>query len=186
MVMRPVTRADIVDYQTYGDDRDEFRRTVMAAKEPRRVHVGEHVTLLFENHLTVRYQIQEMMRVERIAREADIQNEIDTYNALLGGAGELGCTMLIEIDDPEERARKLAAWLGLPERVLLELDDGTQVPPTVDARQQDGTRLSSVQYVKYALGGRAPVAVVIDFPGAEARTELSAAQRAALRDDLAG
>jgi hypothetical protein len=184
--MRPVTRADIVDYQTYGDGRDEFRRAVMAAKDVRRVHVGEHVTLLFENHLTVRYQIQEIMRVERIAREADVQNEIDTYNELLGGDGELGCTMLIEIDDPEERARKLTAWLGLPARVLLELDDGTRVAPTVDARQRDGTRLSSVQYVKYAVGGRLPVAVGIDFPGAEARTELNDAQRAALREDLRG
>jgi hypothetical protein len=183
--MRPVTRADIVDYQTYGDARDEFRRTVMAAKEARRVHVGDHVTLLFENHLTVRYQIQEMMRVERIAREVDIQNEIDTYNELLGGDGELGGTMLIEIDDPEERARLLTAWLGLPERVLLELDDGTRVAPTVDARQQDGTRLSSVQYVRWAVGGRVPVAVVIDFPGAAARAEFSDAQRAALGEDLA-
>jgi Protein of unknown function (DUF3501) len=182
--MRPVTRADIVDYQTYGDGRDEFRRTVMAAKDARRVHVGDYVTLLFENHLTVRYQIQEMMRVERIAREVDIQNEIDTYNELLGGDGELGCTMLIEIDDPEERQQKLTEWLGLPAHVLLELDDGTRVTPTVDDRQQDGTRLSSVQYVQYAVGDRLPVAVVIDFPGAEARTELSDAQRAALGDDL--
>ena len=82
--MRPVTRAEIVDYATYEDRRDAFRQEVLAAKEPRRVHVGDVFTLLFENQLTVRYQVQEMMRVERIVREADIQHEIDTYNELHG------------------------------------------------------------------------------------------------------
>src|SRR5262245_56371981 len=98
--MKPVERNEIVDYATYEDMRDKFRREVIDVKAPRRIHVGEYITLLFENHTTVRYQIQEMMRAERIVRESDIRHEIDTYNELLGKDGELGCTLLIEITDP--------------------------------------------------------------------------------------
>lgn len=183
--MRPVERTEIVDYQTYEDERAAFRRKVIAAKEPRRVHVGEHVTVLFENRLTVRYQIQEMMRAERIVREADVRHEIDTYNELLGGPGEFGVTMLIEIDDERERAEKLAAWRGLPVRVFVELDDGTRVFGVPDERQADDRRISTVQYLKFPVGGRAPVALGIDHPGLEARTALTDAQRAALEEDLA-
>jgi len=182
--MRPVTREEIVDYQTYGDERDAFRREVMASKERRRIHVGEYVTLLFENRLTVRYQIQEMIRVERIVREADVRHELDTYNELLGRRGELGATMLIEIADEQERAEKLTAWHGLPERVYLELDDGTRVFGVPDDRQQDEQRVSSVQYLKFPVDGRAPVAAGIDFPGLATRTPLTGDQRAALEADL--
>ena len=182
--MRLVRRDDIVDYQTYGDQREEFRRRVMAVKEPRRIHVGDDFTLLVENTLTIRYQIQEMMRAERIVREDDIQHELDTYNALLGGDGELGCTLLIEIPDAQDRARKLSEWLGLPERVYLELEDGVRVFATVDADQQDGSRVSSVQYLRYRVDDRVPVAAGVDFPGVEVRTALTAAQRSALREDL--
>src|SRR5262249_19603110 len=99
----------------------------MVAKEARRVHVGEHLTLLFENRETVRYQIQEMMRTERLVKEAEIQHEIDTYNELLGGPGELGCTLLIELDDPELRREKLQEWWSLPEEIYLVLEDGAHV-----------------------------------------------------------
>lgn len=105
-----VLRADLVDYQTYDEMRPSFRAEAMAAKAVRRVHVGDHLTFLFENTLTIRYQIQEMMRAERIVRERDILHELETYNALLGAAGELGCTLFIEIDDPGVRAVRLAEW----------------------------------------------------------------------------
>lgn len=182
--MRALTRDEIVDYQTYEDEREPFRREVIAAKERRRVHVGEFVTLLFENRLTVRYQIQEMLRVERIVRENDVRHEIDTYNELLGRVGEIGATMLIEIDDERERAEKLSAWLGLPERVYVELDDGTRVLAVPDERQRDEQRLSSVQYLKFPVHGRVPVAAGVDSPGLEVRVPLTGEQRAALADDL--
>ena len=130
--MQPVAREEIVDYATYEDGREAFRDRVLAAKRVRRVHLGDYLMLLFENALTVRYQIQEMIRVERIVREADIRHEIDTYNELLGGDGELGCTLMIEIDDPAERAVKLRAWFGLPEHLYLVLPDGRRVRPRVD------------------------------------------------------
>ena len=94
-----VRRDEIVDFQTYDDGREATRTGVMDLKRPRRIHVGEHLTFLFENHDTIRYQVQEMMRVEQIVREASIQQELATYNELLGGPGQLGCALLIEIED---------------------------------------------------------------------------------------
>src|SRR5688572_29028519 len=125
--MKPVDRREIVDYATYEDMRDAFRTEVMKTKAPRRIHIGDYFTLLFENHTTVRYQIQEMMRAERIVRESDIQHEIDTYNELLGKDGELGCTLLIEIEDPALRDQKLQQWLDLPENIYVLLEDGTRI-----------------------------------------------------------
>src|SRR5215510_4726683 len=121
--MNPVERSEIVDYATYEDLRAGFRREVLQAKALRRIHVGEYLTLLFENHTSIRYQIQEMMRAERIVRESDIRHEIDTYNELLGSEGELGCTLLIEISDPVLRDQMLRGWWDLPERVYLLLEN---------------------------------------------------------------
>jgi hypothetical protein len=183
--MKPVLRADLVDYQTYEDIRPGFRQQAMAAKDVRRVHVGDSLTFLFENTLTVRYQIQEMMRTERIVKERDILHELETYNALLGGPGELGCTLLIEIDDPLVRAVRLAEWYRLPEQLYVRTSDGTKVRPTFDEAQRGDGRLSSVQYLKFAVGGAVPVAIGTDLPGLETETVLSSEQRAALADDLA-
>ena len=182
--MKRVARHEIVDYQTYEELRPAFRAAAMAAKAARRVHVGEHVTFLFENPLTIRYQVQEMMRTERIVRERDIVHELDTYNGLLGGPGELGCTLLIEIDDPAVRAVRLREWFALPEHVYARLEDGTVVRPRFDEAQRREGRLSSVQYLKFPVDGRVPVAVGIDLPGAAAETALTSAQRAALAEDL--
>jgi hypothetical protein len=156
----------------------------MAAKALRRVHIGEHLTLLFENHLTMRYQIQEMVRVERLVKEADIQHEIDTYNEVLGGDGEFGCTLLIEIDDPAIRNVKLKEWWALPERIYLLLEDGTRVPATFDERQRGDDRVSSVQYMKFNTGGRVPVAAGVDLPTLQAETKLTDEERKVLADDL--
>lgn len=89
--MRPVKREEILDYITYTEKRSELQSSVLKQKEPRRIHLGEYLTFLFENTDTVRYQIQEMMKAEQIVKEEAIQHEIDTYNELLGSKGELGC-----------------------------------------------------------------------------------------------
>ncbi len=184
--MKPVERGEIADYVTYEEQRDALRARVMATKGVRRVHIGEYLTLLFENHLTVRYQIQEMVRTERMVKEADIQREIDTYNELLGGEGELGCTLLIEIEDPAVRKEKLAQWWRLPEKIYLLLEDGTRVSATFDERQRGDDRVSSIQYLKFNTGGRVPVAAVVDLSDLQAETEFSYEQNEALREDLAG
>lgn len=181
--MKPVERSEIIDYVTYEERRDAIRDEVMAAKAIRRVHIGEYLTLLFENHLTMKYQIQEMVRVERMVKEADIQHEIDTYNEVLGGDGEFGCTLLIEIDDPAVRNVKLKEWWALPEKIYLLLEDGTRISATFDERQRGDDRVSSVQYMKFNTGGSVPYAAGIDLPALQAETKLTDAQRDALQED---
>ena len=182
--MKPVSRAEIVDYQTYSDEREAIREKVLEEKRPRRIHVGPHLTFLFENRTTVLYQVQEMMRVEQIVKEADILHELDTYNDLLGAEGELGCSLLIEIDDEEERADKLRAWLDLPQHLYAVVDGGERVRFRYDPRQVGDERLSSVQYLKLMTGGKVPMALGCDHPGYTVETSLTDEQRAALARDL--
>jgi len=182
--VKPIERAEILDYVTYQEGRDAFREEIFAVKAARRVHIGEYLTLLFENHLTMRYQIQEMVRAERIVKESDIRHEIDTYKEVLGGDGEFGCTLLIEIDDPAVRDVKLKEWRRLPEKMYLLLEDGTRVWATFDERQRGDDRVSSVQYMKFDTGGPVPVAAGVDLPELQAENKLTAEQREALREDL--
>lgn len=182
--MKRVRREEILDYVTYGERRDALRAAALAEKDARRVQVGEHLTFLFESTATVRHQVQEMVRIERIVREADVLHEIDTYNELLGGPGVLGCTLLVGIEDAAERDRLLTAWIQLPGHVFVRLDDGRQARARIDERQRGRGRLSSVQYLKFDVGGALPVAVGCDLPGASAETELPPAQRAVLARDL--
>lgn len=182
--MKLLERSALKDYQTYSETRGQIRGRMLKIKEARRIHVGPYLTFLFENRDTIWYQIQEMMRVEQIVKEADIQHELDTYNELLGGPGELGCTLLIEIETPEERNKLLRQWLGLPNKLYVELEDGTKIRATFDARQVGGDRVSSVQYLKFNTGGKVPAAIGCDLPGIEERTQLTQAQRQALGEDL--
>lgn len=182
--MKPVAREEILDYQTYSEQRQRIREEAMAHKKPRRIHVGDHLTFLFENRVTVRYQVQEMMRAEQLVKETDIRHEIDTFNELLGGEGELGCTLLIEIETPEERDRLLKLWLGLPSHLYAALEDGTKVRASFDKRQVGDERLSSVQYLKFDTGGKVPVALGCDLPELTITAKLDETQRAALAEDL--
>jgi hypothetical protein len=184
--MKPVQRDEILDYQTYEETRPALRAEVMAVKGERRVHVGDHLTFLFENRLTVRYQIQEMMRAEQIVREKEIRHEIDTYNGLLGGTGELGCTLLVEIDDSDSRDVRLREWFDLPEHLYALMEDGRRVRPAFDEGQRGRGRLSSVQYLRFPVEGQVPVAIGSDLPALEVETRLTDTQRAALARDLAG
>ncbi|MBK7876728.1 MAG: DUF3501 family protein [Planctomycetes bacterium] len=183
--MKRVRREELVDWQSFADQRAELLPVVLAAKAARRVHVGSELTFLFENALTVRWQVQEMLRTERIVREKDVQHELDTYNELLGGDGELGCTLLVEIEDPKERAVKLLRWVALPEHLYAKLDGGELVRARFDERQRIEDKLSSVQYVKFPVRGRVPVAIGCDFTELRAECTLSEAQRRALAEDLA-
>ena len=182
--MRKVERSDILDFQTYNDRRDEHRRRVLDEKAKRRVHVGEHLTFLFESTETILYQVQEMMRLEQIVREKDIRHEIDTYNQLLGGEGELGCTLLIEIDDQATRNQKLVAWLDLPPHLYVRVAGGELVRAVWDPAQVGDTRLSSVQYLRFPVGSQQPIAIGVDHADLHVEAELSPAQRETLRMDL--
>ena len=183
--MRKVTRDDILDLESYERERPQLRSRLMKIKARRRVHLGEHLTFLFENFETMRYQVQEMLRIEGRSSEDAIEHELKTYNELLPEDGSLGCTLLIEIDDEAERASKLTAWIDLPKHLYLELEDGTRSQAEFDERQVGDERLSSVQYLRFSCGGIAPVAIVSALEGLELRAELSPVQKKALAADLA-
>jgi hypothetical protein len=184
--MRKVERGEILDHVTYGERREAIRDEAMRHKDARRVVLADGLlTFLFENPVTVRYQVLEMVRAERIVREADIQHELDTYNELLGGSGELGVTLLIAVVDPVERPARLAALRTLPDHVFAVLEDGARVAARYDARQVGEERLSSVQFLKFDTGGRVPVALRVEHPALAAEGVLAPAQRAALAADLA-
>ena len=182
--MKRVTRQEILDYVTYEEQRDKFRKKIMKIKELRRINVAGVLSFMFENNDTVRYQIQEMIRVERLVKETDILHEIKTYNELLGDSGELGCTLLIEIDDPDERDEKLTQWLELPKHLYLSLEDENRIRASFDERQIGDSRLSSVQYMKFNTGGKTPVAIGSDLPLLKTETALTADQKKALSEDL--
>ncbi|MBG55937.1 MAG: hypothetical protein CL935_02255 [Deltaproteobacteria bacterium] len=182
--MKRVTRQEVMDFVTYEDLREKFREKIMMIKELRRIDVAGVLSFLFENTDTVHYQIQEMIRVERIVKEIDIQHEINTYNELLGRSGELGCTLLIEIDNSQEREEKLTQWLDLPNHLYLRLEDESKIRASFDERQIGDSRLSSVQYIKFNTGGKTPVAIGSDLPQFNAETVLTADQKKALAEDL--
>ena len=179
-----VRRDEILDWQTYADDRDAVRAQVMPVKAVRRIHLGEHLTFLFENHDTMRYQVHEIMRAERIVRETSIREELEIYNGMLGGPGQLGCALLIEIEDEAKRRPLLEAWLGLQECLYAETADGSRTYAEFDPTQVGRGRLSAVQYLSFSLE-HGPVRLGSDFAALELTVDLTEDQRAALADDLA-
>ncbi|MGC3997771.1 MAG: DUF3501 family protein [Anaeromyxobacter sp.] len=182
--MRKVRRDELLDLDAYARSRDEIRGPVIAAKRRRLVTVGGVLDFLFENTATIRYQIQEMIRAERLQKEADVVHELETYNELLGGPGELGVSLLIGLPDAAERDRKLRDWLDLPRHLYVKLAGGEKVRARFDPRQVGEDRLSSVQYLKFDVKGEAPVAVGSDLPALTVETTLTDEQRTALGEDL--
>lgn len=182
---RLIERTDVVDYQTYEDTRDQARAHIFEVKRPRRVHLGEYLTFLFENKETLTYQVQEIIRAERIVREAAIVDEIEVYNKFLGDDGDLPCVLLIEIEEQFDRKPLLSRWLGLEKTLYVKLEDGTKVYASYDAAQVGDDRLSAVQYLTFGVNGQTPVAVGCDFEELAGEVQLSAEQREALASDLA-
>jgi len=185
--VKPVTRDEILDYVTYAERREGIRASAMAAKDLRRVHAGPHLTLLFENHETVRYQVLEMVRAEQIVRDADIRHELDTYNAFLGSAGDLGATLLIEIEDEARRHVLLRSWRDLPGSIFLVLENGEEVPARWDAAQMTEEKLSSVQFLLFpGVARSAPVGLKVAHPQLAIEVAFSPGTRTALAEDLQG
>ncbi len=183
--MKKVERSDILDFVTYEEQRAAIRANAMRAKDLRRIHVGENLTFLFENTETVRYQILEMVRAEKMVKETDIQHEIKTYNELIGNKGELCCTLLVEIDHPTERAEKLTKWVGLPEKLYLKFADGSKAFAQVDDRQNEDEKISSVQFLKFDCKGKMPISIGSEHSDLQIEAELSELQMEALKNDLA-
>ena len=188
--MRPIDVSEIKHIADYEILRPEWRPQMMALKDRRRIRVGEHMTFLFENRDTVRYQIQEMMRIETPAEPREIAHEVETYNELIPGARELSASLLIEYETPAERDVWLPALLGLEHHIWLETG-GQRSPARFDDRQISTDRLSSVQYIKFQLSPEQVAAfpqgakIVIDHPKYPAEQKLTPEQLRELGADLA-
>lgn len=189
--MQAIDIAEIKDIAEYELERPDWRPRVMAIKDRRRIRVGDHLTFLFENRETVRYQIQEMMRIERIVRPEEIAHEVETYNELIPGRNELSASLLIEYESAQERAVRLRELLGLEHHVWLQVNGA---PPRVlalfDARQIATDRISSVQYIKFQLSDEqarnwsSGVVLAVDHPNYRAERPLTAAEMEELGQDL--
>jgi hypothetical protein len=187
-----IPRSLILDLGDYERKRDEIRPAAMKARRLRRVAIGPNATFAFENVETLTYQVHEMLRAERIAREPEVQHEIETYSELLPTSSSLSGTLLIEFPDPEERATRLADMLGLDKHLRVEIDGAGSAGAEFDQRQIDEERLSSVQFVRFnldasqreALLDGAKLSVVSDHPSYSYRVAVAPETAAALADDL--
>ena len=191
--MRKLTHADIKDLREYEREREAFRAEIIAMKKHRRIALGDLVTVVFENAATMRFQIQEMARAERMLRDEQIAYELETYNQLLPDTGELSATLFIEIDDNDALRYWLPRLVGIEEHVHFVVDDGI-----VAARAEDTERLTrpdtttTVHYLKFTFTpeqqrrfGDASVRIVVDHPEYQVDVTLSDAQREELVGDFA-
>jgi hypothetical protein len=152
--MKPIERGEVLGLAEYETIRDRFRARVIEQKKARRVKLGDSASCVFENRDTVLLQIQEMLRTERISREASISHEIETYNELIPGPHELSATILIEIDDKEARESFLTEAKGLERHFALVID-GSSCPGKIDPSREHPDRTTAVHYVKFGLSPQA-------------------------------
>jgi hypothetical protein len=191
--MQRIRLDEVKNLYEYEKVREAFRREVIALKTRRRIAVGDRLSFVFENRQTVLFQIQEMIRAERIVADARIQDEIDVYNDLIPGPGELSATLFIEIEDKDRIKPELDRFMGIDEgrHVWLQVGREFAIAGEFEAGHSSEDKLAAVHFVRFPLPeparrafAREPVALVVEHPGYRARTELSAEARAALLEDL--
>lgn len=151
--MTPITRDSLLTLEAYTKARQEFRARVMAHKQHRRVRLGENVTLIFEDELTIRYQIQEMLRVEKIFEEEGILDELQTYGVLVPDGSNWKATMMIEYIDPVERAARLAQLIGIEDTVWVRVQGhaATYAIADEDLERETGEKTSAVHFLRFEL-----------------------------------
>ncbi len=151
--MPQIKRESLMTLEAYAKARKEFRTKVIEHKKRRTVHFGEHVTLLFEDELTVRYQVQEMLRIERIFEEAGIEDELKAYNPLIPDGTNLKATMLIEYEDVDERGRMLAKLKGLEDKIWLRIADHALVYAIADEdlERENDEKTAAVHFLRFEL-----------------------------------
>jgi hypothetical protein len=187
--MRPIDVAEIKHIADYEIMRPEWRPQMMALKYRRCIRVGNSLTFLFENRDTVRYRIQEMMRIERLRNPQEIAHEVKTYNDLIPSAGQLSASLLIEYEIPAEGDVWLRALLGLEHHVWLEAG-GQRSLAKFDNRQISTDRISSVQYIKFQLSPEQMEAfpreanIVVDHPKYLAEKKLTPLKLQELAEDF--
>jgi hypothetical protein len=149
--MKKVSRDELLELGPYEQIRERFRARVIAEKKARRFFPAPELAVLFENHDSVLFQIQEMLRTERITAEPGILHELETYNELIPGEGEVSVTVFVEIADRETRERRLVELAGLERAIFFEID-GQATPAHGEARGTLADRTTAVHYLKFAVG----------------------------------
>jgi hypothetical protein len=193
--VRKLTVDDIVDMRAYERERDELRREIIELKRVRRVTLGPIMTLVFENTTTMRWQVQEMARAERMLRDEQIEHEVETYNELIPGPGELSATLMIELTSEPALREWLPRLVGVHRHVWIAVADGSRVRGCVS--DEDELRLTreditaAVHFLKFRftaeeldMFSRGPVHVVVDHPEYDYDVVLSDEQHAQLLGDL--
>jgi len=193
---RGISRASLMTLEAYAKARKDFRARVLEHKRPRTVHLGEHVTLLFEDETTIRYQVQEMLRIEKIFDEEGIEDELAAYNPLVPDGSNFKATMLIEYEDVDERHAALARLKGIEQKVWLQVEGLPKVWAIADEdlERQNAEKTSSVHFLRFeltpemvaALKHGAALGMGVDHPNYKAEIPaVGAATREALVADLA-
>ena len=189
-----ITRDSLLSLEAYARDRNAFRARVMEHKKRRTVHLGGHLTLAFEDELTIRYQVQEMLRIERIFEDEGIQGELDAYNPLVPDGTNWKATMLIEYPEVEERKRMLGRLKGIERQVWVQVQGHERVLAIADEdlERENEEKTSSVHFLRFELTGPmrqalhagAAVTVGVDHAAFQAQAQLSPEVRAALAADV--
>jgi len=192
--MKPLTAKDLFTLEQYAINRLEFRARVLAHKRDRQVPIGPNATLYFEDALTIQYQVQEMLRVERVFEPEGIREELDSYNPLIPDGSNLKATFMLEYPDIEERRQALAKLMNITERVWLKVDDYEVVRPVADEdiERETEDKTSSVHFLRFellpdmvrALKSGAPLAIGIDHPNYRYQVDVPENVRRSLAGDL--
>ena len=192
--MDRLQRSDLLSLEAYAAERPAFRARALAHKRARTLPLGKHATLLFEDRLTVHYQVQEMLRIERVFEPQAIQEELDAFNPLIPDGGNLKATLLLEFPEERERRQALAMLGGIEHRVRAEVDGFPPVPAFADEdlERTDAGKTAAVHFLRFefppaqrdALRAGAGLAFVIDDPRLPARAVAAGATRAALLADF--
>lgn len=179
--MNKLTIDDLHPLETYARLRPEFRARVIEHKAHRRLALGEHLSLAFEDRLTMHYQVQEMLRAERIFEPADIEAELEAYNPLIPDGSNWKATLSIEYPDAEERRVALERLLGIEDRIWVQVADGPVIfgIPDEDLERSTTTKTSAVHFLRFelpaesvaALRAGAPLAVGVDHPQLRLRVD---------------
>jgi len=190
-----IKRDSLLSLEAYARERDAFRARVIDHKKRRTVHLGDHLTLQFEDELTIRYQVQEMLRIERIFEEEGIRHELDTYNPLVPDGSNWKSTMLLEYPDADERKRMLARLKGIERQVWVEIKGCERVFAIADEdlERENDEKTSAVHFLRFeltapmrkALHAGAGVSVGVDHAEYRAQGEVAPEVRTALTADLA-
>jgi uncharacterized protein DUF3501 len=180
--------------ETYARERASFRAKVLEHKKRRTVHLGEHVTLQFEDELTIRYQVQEMLRIERIFEDEGIQGELDAYNPLIPDGSNWKATMLIEYPDADERRRMLGVLKGIERQVWVQVQGCERVNAIADEdlERENDEKTAAVHFLRFELSAAmrerirrgAGVTLGVDHPQYSAIAEVQPEVRSALAADL--